>query len=96
MRVWLLDWRGGEEMDLESGQGRAFSCVDPFDGKPLRYRMRTDGCWIVYSVGPNQLDENGEQPKGDPRKYTDPGDVIFCECEPEKERERLKMEATSK
>jgi len=70
--------------------------VDPFDGKPLRYRVRTDGRWIVYSVGPNQLDENGEQPKGDPRKYTDPGDVIFCECEPEKERERLKIEATSK
>ena len=69
---------------------------DPFDGKPLRYRVRTDGRWIVYSVGPNQLDENGEQPKGDPRKYTDPGDVIFCECEPEKERERLKIEATSK
>jgi hypothetical protein len=70
--------------------------VDPFDGKPLRYRVRTDGRWIIYSVGPNQLDENGEQPKGDPRKYTDPGDVIFCECEPEKERERLKVEATSK
>ncbi|HEY2143880.1 MAG TPA: hypothetical protein VGH06_05965 [Candidatus Udaeobacter sp.] len=70
--------------------------VDPFDGKPLRYRVRTDGRWIVYSVGPNQLDENGEQPKGVPRKYTDPGDVIFCECEPERERERLKIEATSK
>jgi len=70
--------------------------VDPFDGKPLRYRVRTDGRWIVYSVGPNQLDENGEQPKGDPRKYTDPGDVIFCECEPEKEREQLKIEAKSK
>ena len=70
--------------------------VDPFDGKPLRYRVRSDGRWIVYSVGPNQLDENGEQPKGDPRKYADPGDVIFCECEPEKERERLKIEATSK
>jgi hypothetical protein len=69
--------------------------VDPFDGKPLHYRVRTDGRWIVYSVGPNQLDENGEQPKGDPRKYTDPGDVIFCECEPDKERERLKIEATS-
>jgi hypothetical protein len=70
--------------------------VDPFDGKSLRYRVRTDGRWIVYSVGPNQLDENGEQPKGDPRKYTDPGDVVLCECEPEKERERLKIEATSK
>jgi hypothetical protein len=74
--------------------------VDPFDGKPLRYRLRTDGRWIVYSVGPNQLDENGEQPKGDPRKYAgqhaDRGDVTFCECEPEKERERLKIEATSK
>jgi hypothetical protein len=70
--------------------------VDPFDGKSLRYRVRTDGRWIVYSVGPNQLDENGEQPKGDPREYTDPGDVIFCECEPENERARLKIEATSK
>jgi len=70
--------------------------VDPFDGKPLRYRVRTDGRWIVYSVGPNQLDENGEQPKGDPRKYTDPGDVIFCEFEPEREREQLKIEAISK
>lgn len=70
--------------------------VDPFDGKPLRYRVRTDGRWIVYSVGPNQLDENGEQPKGDPREYADRGDVIFCECEPEKERERAKIEAASK
>jgi hypothetical protein len=44
--------------------------LDPFDGKAMRYRIRPDGKWMVYSVGPNQLDENGEQLKGHPRKYT--------------------------
>jgi hypothetical protein len=64
--------------------------LDPFDGKPLRHRLRANGQWIVYSVGPDQIDEQGEQPKGDPRRFSDPGDVIFCECEPEKEREKLR------
>ncbi len=31
---------------------------DPFDGKPLRYR-RTDGGCLVYSVGPDGLDDGG-------------------------------------
>jgi hypothetical protein len=44
--------------------------VDPFDGKPLRYRRLVDGI-VVYSVGPDgednegNLDENAETPGTD-------------------------------
>jgi hypothetical protein len=62
---------------------------DPFDTKPLRYRVRPDGKWIVYSVGPDQIDNGGEQLKIDPRRPGDKGDVIFCECEPAVELGRL-------
>jgi hypothetical protein len=67
--------------------------LDPFDGAPLRYHIRPDGKWIVYSVGPNQIDEGGEQTKGDPRNYTDSGDVVFCECEVDVARERNRRQA---
>jgi hypothetical protein len=53
--------------------------TDPFDGEPFRYRVRPDGQWIVYSVGPNGIDEKGEHPKIDPHKVSDPGDVVFSE-----------------
>jgi hypothetical protein len=33
--------------------------IDPFDGKPLRYRIVEDGA-IVYSVGKNGIDDNGD------------------------------------
>jgi hypothetical protein len=32
--------------------------LDPFDGKPLRYRARADGV-VVYSVGPDETDNGG-------------------------------------
>lgn len=67
--------------------------VDSFSNEPLRFRRKVDGKWIVYSVGPNQIDEGGEQPKVDPRKYDDPGDVVFCECEADVARERIQREA---
>jgi hypothetical protein len=67
--------------------------LDPFDGAPLRYHIRPNGKWIVYSVGPNQIDEDGEQPKVDPHNYTDSGDVIFCECEVDVARERNRRQA---
>jgi hypothetical protein len=51
--------------------------IDPFDGAPLRFRVRADHQWIIYSVGPNQTDEGGEKPKKDPRHYNDPGDVVW-------------------
>jgi hypothetical protein len=63
--------------------------LDPFDAKPLRYRVRPDGKWIVYSVGPNQIDEGGKEPRIEPRKPADPGDIVFCECEPQTEANRL-------
>jgi hypothetical protein len=63
---------------------------DPFDGKPLKYRIGTDRKWVVYSVGPNQLDEGGNRPKSEPRSYTNAGDIIFSESDLARERERLK------
>jgi hypothetical protein len=42
---------------------------DPMDGKPLRYRLNSDGSYLLYSVG-----ENGEDNKGDPvRASSSPG-----------------------
>jgi len=67
--------------------------IDSFSNEPLRFRRKSDGKWIVYSVGPNQIDEGGEQPKVDPRKYDDPGDTVFCACEADVARERIQREA---
>lgn len=33
---------------------------DVIDGKPLRFRLKTDGGYLLYSVGWNQTDEGGE------------------------------------
>ena len=33
--------------------------LDPYDGKPLRYRLRADGA-VVYSVGPDLIDDGGK------------------------------------
>lgn len=33
---------------------------DPFDAKPLRYQKRSDLEYLLYSVGPNGKDENGD------------------------------------
>ena len=44
--------------------------LDPFDGKPLRLAIRKEQ-WIVYSVGPNGIDEGGVERKGGE------GNVIF-------------------
>jgi hypothetical protein len=35
--------------------------LDPMDGQPLRYRLKADGTFLLYSVG-----ENGEDDGGDP------------------------------
>ena len=36
--------------------------ADPYDGRPLRYR-RTDGEYVVYSVGPDGRDDGGDAGK---------------------------------
>jgi hypothetical protein len=33
--------------------------LDPMDGQPLRYRLNADESFTLYSVGPNQTDNNG-------------------------------------
>jgi hypothetical protein len=52
---------------------------DPFSDKPLVYR-RTDGDFVLYSLGPNFVDDGGESGKdrkGRPRMWSDEGDVVF-------------------
>jgi hypothetical protein len=47
---------------LVSGQLAAVP-VDPFDGKPLRYRRLADGV-VVYSIGPDGTDNGGRLVRG--------------------------------
>ncbi len=49
--------------------------VDPFDGKPLRYR-RLDAGYVVYSVGYNLKDEEGAEPP-EHRNPRETGDITF-------------------
>ena len=66
--------------------------ADPFDPeRPLRYVVRDDGAWLVYSVGANGLDDRGAYPTGrafGPATALDDGDIVFPSDEPE-ERKRL-------
>jgi len=32
---------------------------DPVDGQPLRYRPKADGTFLLYSIGENGKDDNG-------------------------------------
>jgi hypothetical protein len=34
--------------------------LDVFDGKPLRYRLQSDGTFLLYSIGVNQTDDSGK------------------------------------
>lgn len=48
--------------------------LDPFDGKPLRFRREERG-WTVYSIGPNLRDDSGYEPvKG---QRGDNFDIVF-------------------
>ena len=38
--------------------------VDPVDGRPLRYRLNTDGTFTLYSVGINGKDDGGDPSSG--------------------------------
>jgi hypothetical protein len=48
---------------------------DPFAGKPFRYRLTKEG-FLLYSVGPNGKDDNGEQAKASDVGGWD-GDLVF-------------------
>jgi hypothetical protein len=56
--------------------------VDPYDGKPLRYRIIADGV-VVYAIGAD-LEDNGGQIRPQAKKIDDPGtDVGFQLWNPE-------------
>ncbi|HEV2949877.1 MAG TPA: hypothetical protein VGX70_21040 [Gemmataceae bacterium] len=58
--------------------------IDPYDGKPLRYRRNKDGV-VIYSVGPDKIDDGG---KLDRIKITTPGaDIGIQLWDPEKRRQ---------
>jgi len=50
--------------------------LDPCDGKPLRYRLQSDGSPVVWSIGIDGIDEGGkphrDKTKGDPVWVTSP------------------------
>ena len=62
--------------------------LDPFDGKPLRYRLEKDGTWVVYSIGPDRVDDGGD-PAQDGEQ-----DIVFASNELENlEKARQKEKA---
>lgn len=42
---------------------------DPVDGKPLRYRFKADGNFLLYSIGENGKDDGGDGSSKRNRKY---------------------------
>lgn len=50
--------------------------MDPFDGRPLRYRKTADGV-MVYSVGPDREDNNGELTDDLAEKNKDVGHRLY-------------------
>lgn len=46
--------------DLAQVRDQAQSTVDPFSGEPLRTRMEDDGTLLIWSVGPNLVDDQGQ------------------------------------
>jgi hypothetical protein len=59
--------------------------LDPFDGKPLRYRREGDG-WVVWSVGSDMKDDNAAWHEFKYRKEAnrrEGGDIYFKSTEPQ-------------
>ncbi|HEY1719159.1 MAG TPA: sigma-70 family RNA polymerase sigma factor [Verrucomicrobiae bacterium] len=53
----------------------AATFLDPFDGRPLRYRKQDAG-YVLYSIGPNLKDDGGRRMNGNA------GDMIFTVVTP--------------
>ncbi|MBL8859232.1 MAG: hypothetical protein JNL28_12045 [Planctomycetes bacterium] len=52
---------------------------DPFDGQPLRTRLE-DGVLVLWSIGPDQIDDGGSSEAGEPeqagRRFDDARDIV--------------------
>lgn len=58
---------------------------DPFDARPLRYRRLANEEYLLYSLGPNGIDENGDATKagGSRRKgFLDGNDLVWPRVAP--------------
>ena len=71
-RYRLKNGRWPNSLDDLQSFGIAKGVVDPFDGRPLRYRVETDGV-SVYSIGTNGIDDGGDIV----RRTGNPDDVGF-------------------
>ena len=49
---------------------------DPFSGKPLVYRPQGTN-WLLYSVGPDRVDNGGKAVAASPTSNRSKGDVFF-------------------
>lgn len=48
---------------------------DPMDGRPMRYRLNTDGSFTLWSVGFDGKDDGGDPTMPDPKKQSFPQDA---------------------
>ncbi len=39
--------------------------IDYMDGRPMKYRLNSDGNWMLYSVGENGVDDGGDASAND-------------------------------
>jgi hypothetical protein len=54
--------------------------IDYMDGRPMKYRLRTDGSFALYSVGQDRKDDGGDStllPSTFPRNFWDRKDVVW-------------------
>jgi len=55
-----------------SGEFSQELLTDPYDSKPLRYKLEGDRL-LIYSVGEDQIDDGGDCPQDDSRRGLDIG-----------------------
>ncbi len=56
---------------LPAGLCDTLRAIDPFDGRPIRCRPTGDGGYLLYSVGPDGVDQDGEGDSDDWRDGPD-------------------------
>jgi hypothetical protein len=69
--------------ELTEGKYLSREYLDPYDGKPLRCKTIPEG-WIVYSIGPDEIDNDGLLHSSDRMKSADIGFQLW---NPERRRQ---------
>src|SRR5207244_11263396 len=59
-RFHLANRKFPESLDALAPRFMEKTADDVIDGKPLRYRPKPDGGYVIYSVGWNKTDDGGE------------------------------------